>query len=410
VPTYTVTLEAVDPLLFGDNRSARAGEDHTRSDQDPLPATLYGALGARIAAVRGARGERDWAAKAEPVLGPFSPDPDAAKGSDGRAQLLGFAARDAQGETWFPKPAHLRIRQQGDLERGGGLFVHDLLVPEKLEILSSLPAGLQPLGGTAGDPDDESEEELLVSSRFLGDLLAGPLSFHSESLRAELRSPDDLYRPEPRLGLAIDNRRNVAREGHLFSRPYRRYRAAPGAAAGGEAAPWCAGGFTAWYRTIGARGAEPAWDGLGFLGGDRRRVELAFEPLPESDGVEARPLAELCERAASAVAGSRGFLLYLLTPAPVVELEAFRFAGLRPVGAAAGKPRYVSGWNAAPEAQGPRGLLAVWPAGSVFFFEWGPNEDGDEARRAWVEEQWLKPLSDAHPCTGLGRVLVGVWR
>src|SRR5215213_5704121 len=99
--TLQVSLEPVDPMLFGDNRSARAGEDHLLADQDPSPATLYGAIGARIAFQLGARGRGSWD-KAEPVLGKF--ETDLGKGSTKRAELCGYAAADTQGRLWFPRP------------------------------------------------------------------------------------------------------------------------------------------------------------------------------------------------------------------------------------------------------------------------------------------------------------------
>jgi len=102
--TLEIRIDPLDPLLFGDNRSARAGEDHGQLDQDPSPTTFYGAVGARIASELGALGRGSEWSRAEPVLGPFTQELDA--GARDRSQLLGIAYRDPEGELWFPKPAH----------------------------------------------------------------------------------------------------------------------------------------------------------------------------------------------------------------------------------------------------------------------------------------------------------------
>jgi hypothetical protein len=88
MPDLAVALEPLDPVLFGDNRSGGL------ADQDPSPATLYGAIGARLAAALGARGQADWE-KAAPVLGPFEPRLD--RPSEGRAALLGYTLADPEG-------------------------------------------------------------------------------------------------------------------------------------------------------------------------------------------------------------------------------------------------------------------------------------------------------------------------
>ena len=44
-----LNLQAVDPLLFGDNRMARAGEDHILTPQSPSPFTIFGAIGQFLA-------------------------------------------------------------------------------------------------------------------------------------------------------------------------------------------------------------------------------------------------------------------------------------------------------------------------------------------------------------------------
>jgi hypothetical protein len=69
----------------------------------------------------------------------------------------------------------------------------------------------------------------------------------------------------------------------------------------------------------------------------------------------------------------------------------------------------VSGWAAAAAEPGPRPLLALLPAGSVFFFKWQDDEQDPELRSAWLREHWLAPLSPEYAAAGFGRILTGVW-
>ena len=171
-------------------------------------------------------------------------------------------------------------------------------------------------------------------------------------------SPSNLFRTEPRPGIAVDNGAGTVFEGAFFTRPYRRFKPA-----GLNAAP--PGGFTAWMETLAPVKLDPTND-VGFLGGDRRRACFAFR--------ETGPVAlgDLCEQVAEAAAEreSTGFLLSLLTPALQTEAPV-EVDGRQPVAAALGKPAYASGWNVAKNC--PRPIRTLIPAGSVFFFVWPPE-------------------------------------
>ncbi|HFE65916.1 MAG TPA: CRISPR-associated protein Cmr3, partial [Chloroflexi bacterium] len=80
---------------------------------------------------------------------------------------------------------------------------------------------------------------------------------------------------------------------------------------------------------------------------------------------------------------------------------------LRIVGAAVGRPVYVSGWDYEERAPKPTRRLA--PAGSAYFFE---ITDGDEAAiERFIEETWLSPISDdeKNRFDGFGVALLGAW-
>ena len=102
--TLDVRIEPAEPILFGDNRSARAGEGHAVADQDPSPATIHGAIGGRIAHRLGARGERHWAPAAG-ILGPFCRELDQPAAQGSRAELPRLRAVRRRGRSLVPEAA-----------------------------------------------------------------------------------------------------------------------------------------------------------------------------------------------------------------------------------------------------------------------------------------------------------------
>jgi len=378
--TYQVTVEPLDPLRFGDSRSARAGLDHFQLDQDPSPVTLHGAVGRFLAGEDG-----DWP---EELLGPcertiLDADPDRV------ATLCGYAVEDLQGVVWLPKPRHLRLARSGS-----GRF-------RPLELLRPSDEPVAADGGTRRrllletEPDEkEHEGDVLVDAEALAELLAGELPRDlTHRVRVAGGAADSFYRAEPRPGIAVANATGRVAEGMFFTRPYRRFRPASAGAADGRVAD----GLRLWLRTPGEVPVEKL-AGVGYLGGDRGRARFALRPLAEP------PLAELCERVAAAAGESAGFLLYLLTPV-IAEGGEPDVAGQRPVAAALGKPLWVSGWNAIAGGV-PRELSTLVPAGSVWFFDWPPGAD----RAGLVRREWLRAVGRRGSAAGYGRALVGVWR
>ena len=387
-----VRIEPEEPLLFGDNRSARAGLDHTLRDQDPSPATIYGALGARLAASLGATGRATWHHAAD-VLGPFRERLDQPAPPGSAAELLGWSLVDPLGGRWFPRPLHLRVERVGretfalpPLRPGPSAFLSSLGLPRLLE-WSDAP----------GEPPEEVEEALWVDEALFGDLLTGEHEPGGRRLDASLRNAEDLYRPEVRAGLTMDSIGNVAVERRLFSRPYRRFAAGLRAGDGGFASA----GFCAWLRVLTlAKHTAESFGGMGFLGGDRRRASFGFSGLAE------RPLARLCDRVVEAEAArpSAGPFAFLLTPSPAAAPVVLD--GLEPVAAAIGRPLHASGWDA--EAGAPRPMTALAPPGSVYFFEWRSQDPAE--RRRLIEDAWLGSVAGPMAVAGFGRVLVGLWR
>ena len=357
MPIYEIRIAPIDPMLFGDNRSARAGFDHLLRDQDPSPLTLFGAIGRYLQRCNNG----NWPGE---LLGEWQND--VFDPQQRIAELLGFCLHGPGGGRFFPSPRHLRCVLRHEKPRPA-----DLLVPreqDRSRSSSPWPRLLLP----EDDPAlaDELEEELVLSESGLGDVLCGEVP-----PAAEL--PATLFRSEPRPGIAVDNDSGTVIEGQFFTRPYRRFQPA---VRGAGATP---AGFVAWFETI-ATVKLDLWDKLGFLGGDRRRARFEIDRCEE-------PLGDLREQVAEAAGhsgghrgdqtASRGFFLTLLTPA--VQTEArIQVAGMPAVAAALGRPVYSSGWDV--EAQKPREIQALVPAGSVYFFDWPADAPPGPARAELV--------------------------
>ncbi len=372
---YEVRIEPLEPVLFGDNRSARAGFDHLQRDQDPSPLTLHGAIGQFLAGRSGT-----WPAH---LLG--DRESDILKPESRVAELLGYSLRGPEGNLYFPRPRHLRCTL-GD----GAPVAKDLLTPGDRNGAKASPAWPLLLFPADDEPlDEEAEGEVLLTESALEKVLRG------EVPRDGARFPSGLFLAEPRPGIAMNNEAGTVFEGAFFTRPYRRFKLSASTAPAG---------FTAWFQTLAPLRLDTS-AGIGFLGGDRRRARFEFR--------EAGPVAlnDLCERVAEAAAEeeSRGFLLYLLTPALVREAPTSP-ARLSARAAALGKPAYASGWDV--QRNRPRPVHTLIPAGSVYFFDWPPDAPLGPVRADLVRNLWLKPLDekDEGAAAGFGRCLPGIWR
>lgn len=383
---YFATIEPIGPVLFGDNRSARAGVDHLQLDQDPSPLTLHAAVAKFIWDMSGnatfpaALGER-----VDDIL---------EKGTKSVAELLGIAFREPTGTLWFPKPLHFQCRKEARKGHPAKFWSEDLLSPSvpdgKWKTSCALDSILnaQPLS-------DETEEALLISEHYLGRVLAGnvqrePLDHHARRMR-------DVFCSDMRPGIVIQNATGQTEEGMLFSRPYRRFSPAS-VRSTSNALGW---GFAAWMATPGR--VDQRGPGLGYLGGDRRRARFHLQPVSSSEHV----LASLRNDVLSKVGDSSGFITYLLTPR-IIEADSPwpEVNGAKPIAAATGRTQFTSGWNT--KKHEPRRLLAVEPAGSVYFFSW-PDGANEETRRSIVKEYWLSAVGRGAEA-GFGRILLGVWR
>ncbi len=377
-PVTSVRIEPLEPLLFGDNRPARPGLDPLQLDQDPVPLTVHGAIGRLLAGKPGS----SWP---DSLLGPWREDilAPVEKGAP-IAELLGWCHEDKEERLLFPSPASLRCR----LSWRGKVRALEPLTP--VAVNEAITSADSPYLALAEPEENEYKGPVWLSEEALTETLMGRTPEYG------LFPEEELFRREPRPGIAIDNDLGTVLEGYFFTRPYRRF--PPGEL---DPSRRYKPGFRAWFQTLEPLVPPRNATTIGFLGGDRRRSRFSF---PETFTGRTDVLAAMRTRIERAAPDSRGFCLYLLTPAIALGKESFEFPNLgRPLVSVVSKPRYSSGWDV--EGCSPRSLMALIPEGSIFFFEWPRNEDRIELLRG----RWLAPLQEVGAAAGFGRTLVGVW-
>lgn len=390
---YGINLMPIEPLLFGDNRSARAGEDHLLMDQDPSPHTIYASIGAYLlkvisnnkrALIDGT--DENWK-KFEPYLGPFKStieDDDRE-----RAELMGYGFKRFGPKLWFPRPQHFIVNSIGDQFFVGNSFCVNNISGLKSSCDFESLIDIKP-------HENEFDGECFVSE----DLLEKILINHeiAGSVDNDVLRTDDIFQPEFRLGIKMDNQRNAIEQSMLFSRPYRRYKSDidPTTQA------WSSVSFYAWYRTKSPLQAGFLKNGIAFIGGDRGRAVLNISPETNT-----KPLAHICERVKEKIEDTAGFFAYLLTPA-VREDEWPKIENITPVAAAIGKAKSMSGWNTDYQNQHPRPIMKLVPAGSTFFYKWPENDDNNKIEI--IDKYWCEPISKKYKSSGFGRMLIGVWK
>lgn len=393
---YNVNLMPVEPILFTDNRSARAGEDHLIQDQDPSPHTIYGAIGACVAGMFGVEiDEKQWEPVASKYLGKFASN--IRDGDPARSELLGYHYHDPGGHAWFPRPQHIRLRQPGE-EKIWIAAAGNVQKVESELIAASLETFERFLNYAADDKECEIPD--LFSHDLLKACLCGNMQENELTPDSDRLPLERLYRHENRLGLGMDYERNQTLTGRLFSRPYRRYSAQIDSKGN-----WSGMSIRAYFKTTAPLENERIQNRrIALLGGDRGRAIAEFE----SAGDE-KPLLDICRAVQQAAADSDGFYLYLLTPA-VREGDWPLIKGAKPLAAAIGKDRAVSGWNSNRQGQHPRPIRRLLPAGSVLFYPWPEGKPDPQL----IHEYWLEPLTykngEHYRNSGFGRLLIGVWK
>jgi CRISPR-associated protein Cmr3 len=144
--------------------------------------------------------------------------------------------------------------------------------------------------------------------------------------------------------------------------------------------------------------------GLGFLGGKNKLASYSQKGVPRWP--ETCPFLE-------ALASHEKVRVMLLTPGIFKEGWKPSFlleerAGIRPTLKAArvDRPETLSGWDY--EHQKTKGTRRAVTAGAVYWLDLGGTE---EQRKVWLQELWMKPVSDDEQDRrdGFGLAVMGVW-
>lgn len=350
----TWILDAIDPLFFGDGRSVGTGEVNGRAL--PPPQVVAGLARTR----QGLDPNGAWVG-----------DPDKAKRVAVQGPFPALLNRDGSVEEWlFPRPADALLLE-GGLRR---------LVPLDLTdwgLRSNLPgADLAPVGLAVADPSKPKPMNALWRWSEVERWLSNPDA--PGEIRGVAAPPIEM-----RLHVAIDPATDRAFDGALFSTAGRRMVIEEGSIGLGLQTS----------ATIQA-GAAPA-------GGERRMVRWrqAGKSLPSAPETVLKSAADGAVRVLLATPAifQHGWLPERLFDAP---------RGSALVAAGVGRAEVVSGWDLVTNKVRPTRRCA--PTGSVYFLRLG----GDTAaRRAWAQEAWLEPRSDADSdrLDGYGSVLLGAW-
>lgn len=365
-------LDPLDTLFFRDG-TPFAADSSAPSDVGglfpPHPGSITGALRAALARANGWSGSGRWTPELNQAFGAGPED----------LGLLSFTGPFLlrKGEALFPAPFHL----QGSTA-GGGWRPRALLQPGSPVAcdlgdavrVPDLPATIQ----GAERAELKAGEGWWLTRAGLEAVLGGSLPA-AETLVASR----ELWREEPRIGIARDNQTRTAAEGMLYT--CRHVRLARDVGLGME-----------------IHGLDANWQsptGLMLpLGGESRMAACTAWPN------ELRLNLPL-----QAISASRRLLIVALTP---LDLPADQAAGRQPlsglagtrvISACLGRPQRIGGWDSL--ARRPLPLQSFLPAGSVLFCELSDPGALEEAIAAAGD----LPRLGARQRWGYGLVALGTW-
>ncbi len=359
-------IRPLDVLYLRGNNLFGEAAGHSEALMPPWPSVFAGAIRSRMLVDAGVDLGRFTAEAAAPPAGLESVLGTPAEPGSFRIAHVGLvapAADSTRGRPVLPLPADLVVTRgngdggAGSVSSGGGVQVtrlHPEAWPGGVRTSSSLPQALVLRRDVPAKPERGWWLTLEGFRVWLDGDTPGPEALVHAS---------QLWRFDPRLGIALDDGSRTAADGKLYSSDT--VAMTPGA------------GFLVGIEGV-SEEAIPS-DGLLRLGGDGRGAEIAEWDGPAPEG--------------SGVAPGEPFVLYLETPGifpggwvpPGMDPEDLRIEvdGLSARLAAAAVPRaqVVSGWDVA--AHRPKPAQRAVPAGTVYCFD---EVRGDP--QAYVGELW----------------------
>lgn len=371
-------LEPIDVLYLRGNRLFGDPGSHGEALMPPWPSLAAGALRSRMLVDHGV--DLSQFASGRATLPPPLARCLGSVDRPGTFRIGLFAPGRRVGpevELLVPAPADVIVREHQV----------ETLEPRSLPdaVRTSLRLPRTPVLRAAGG--DKAEEGLWLGRDALAAYMAG-----SAPPRAALVEREAIWKPDLRLGIALDASRRTALEGHLYTAETIAFRKDHG--------------FV--VRVDGADGLVPTRGVLRF-GGDGRAA------------VVTRCTVRMPEPPWDEIARSRRFRLVLLTPGifprgwlPVgcrdpVETGRWELFGVRArlVSACARRAQVVSGWDLAQDE--PKPAVRAAPAGSVYWFDdlEGPV---DGLRRLALEGLWEADAEGAsRRAEGFNGAVVAAW-
>jgi CRISPR-associated protein Cmr3 len=381
-------IKALDVLFPRGNKLFGEAGQHGEAQMPPWPSVVAGAIRSRMLADAGCdmQAFANNEALADPALHKALGTPDAP--GDFRIGWFSLARRVGDVvEPLFPLPADLYAAERDDRI----VYLSPQVLPARLKgsVATEQVAVLR-----------QRKAEKPLTGLWL--TLVGMKAYlrgEPLSRQAHTAKTGDLWKTDPRIGIALDPDKRSAAEGRLYTTEgiaLGKITPRNGSFARDEI------GFA--VLVIGADGSVPK-QGMVRFGGDGRgaRIDKISLALPEPDW----------ER----IAREKRFRIILATPAILQygwRVPRILLSGVEARLTAAAVPRaqVVSGWDLARRK--PKAALRAAPAGSVYWFE-APQADGAAlmtALRKLVEEglgSLFTYPDKARLAEGFNNVLVGNW-
>lgn len=349
----TVALAPVDAWFFRDGRPYHQGESgqaDARSHFPPFAPTLVGLVRSSLAMSQGWDGKGRWDHSLNEILGdgfeslgrlqfsgPFVQRPiDQGSGRGHQyllpapSHLLGFKAREeSRNETTWTPVGFLRPSEQTTLCDLGSirLPVRDVQIQKSQTI--------------------QEPQDCWMTVEGYEIVLRGKLPPSESVVHA-----DNLWKAEPRVGLARDHETRLAEDGKLYSPHYVRLKDGVRLVTGVTGVPegWLLPGLV----SFGGEGR------MAYCDGDETPLPLPNVPVEIIR--ETRKFTATLLTPLSLPEESSGYCQH---PLPGTELPGL--SGSRIVSASVGKPLQIGGWNSLERK--PLPLRAYLPAGSTWFCE-----------------------------------------
>ncbi len=376
-----IHLYPLDTMFFRDSRPFTAGSEGFAEGGLPSPLTMYGAIGSYYLETIG-KSLTDFQNDGDDKLGPYDQEIKAPNSFRIKGPFI-----CCDDDLWFPAPLHcwrlkdlrasprlLRPAEQGATTRQDQALDLPPLITDE-----------------TGAIEPYSE---YFSRKTLTQLLCGEDPDFMEIEWIERSAP---FRTELRTSHQKEKNTGTVADGMLYTtlqlRPMER----------------------ADYRSRNVASLLTVADRLDVtdfttvktacIGGERRPFRIMAEPASD--------LFPAMEAAFDKIRDQKRFLLYLATPAIFRSgWKPAAIPGATLVGAAIGKPEFISGWLNANIGKklpgGPRPLLKMVPAGAVYFYKadhWN-DADFDAFKETYHFNQ---SISDYYPNAGFGTTLLGTW-